>query len=60
LAYHVNNDLLVNGLSIYNDIELAVQDYHGELWYDMAVQVGTAVALAMLDSNLPVLPLKME
>jgi hypothetical protein len=59
-AYHVGKDLLVNGVSIYNDVELAIQDYQDELWFDMGVQVGTAIALAVLGSDLPVLTLTTE
>mmetsp|Transcript_5266 Transcript_5266/g.8645 ORF Transcript_5266/g.8645 Transcript_5266/m.8645 type:complete len:341 (+) Transcript_5266:143-1165(+) len=54
-AYHVGKDLIVNGVSIYDDVQLAITDYHDENWFDMGVQVGEVVALAMLGSDLPVL-----
>jgi hypothetical protein len=57
-AYHVGKDLLVNGVSIYSDVELAIQDYHETLWHGMGVQTGTAIAVTMLDSYLPALPSK--
>lgn len=54
-AYHVGKDLIVNGVSIYDDVQLAITDYHDENWFDMGVQVGSAVALAVLGSGLPLL-----
>lgn len=60
-AYHVGKDLIVNGVSIYNDVETAIQDYQGEEWYDMGVQVGSAVSLAILGANAPLVnDLKLE
>jgi hypothetical protein len=52
-AYHFGKDIIVNGVSIYDAVEDAFDNYHDEKWYGMGYDVGKAVALAVLGSDLP-------
>lgn len=50
-AYHVGKDLLVNGKSIFNDVNSAITDYKSKDWYDFGVAIGDASAKTLLGQD---------
>jgi hypothetical protein len=53
-AYHVGKDLLVNGVQIYDEVELAITDYENAKWGDFGYQIGQAAAKTLLgEEQLP-------
>ena len=47
-AYHIGKDLIVNGRSIFHDVNNAITDYKAKDWYDFGVAIGDASAKTLL------------
>merc|ERR1712167_81578 len=51
MGYHVGKDLVVNGKSIFNDVNSAINDYKAKDWYDFGVAIGDASAKTLLGAE---------
>merc|ERR1712167_96023 len=51
MGYHFGKDLLVNGKSIFNDVNSAITDYKAKDWYDFGVAIGDASAKTLLGAE---------
>jgi len=51
--YHVATDLVVNGVQIYDDIQLAIQAYQAQDWLNFGYYCGYSLALVLLGGEKP-------
>ncbi len=50
-AFHIGEDILVNGVSIYKDIKACVGDYNSENWEDFGKKLGDALMLVLIGKH---------
>jgi hypothetical protein len=47
-VYHVGKDLLINGVSIFKNIEDAITQYNNQNWEQFGIDIGEATAKTLL------------
>jgi hypothetical protein len=42
-VYHVERDIMLNKVQLYQDVQRCVRDYNDEKWFDFGVSMGNAL-----------------
>lgn len=53
LAYHVGEDILINGVQIYHDVEGALTAYYSQDYYSFGLFMGNALSKTLLGKGVP-------
>jgi hypothetical protein len=51
-VYHVERDIMINKVQLYQDVQRIVRDYNDEKWFDLGTALGNALDKLLVGADM--------